>query len=85
MVRRWSMATFDLVNQLDHTEEVIDTEHHVRSPATRYYTQPQVVNVYRVAGFSDIRVVRGLSDESANQTDRVFSVFGRRRDLRLSL
>jgi SAM-dependent methyltransferase len=86
VVRRWSKAIFDRVNQLDHTEdryevirggEVINTEHHVRSPATRYYTQAQVVDMYRAAGFSDVRVVRGFTDAPATETDRVFCVFGR--------
>jgi ubiquinone/menaquinone biosynthesis C-methylase UbiE len=87
VVRRWSKAIFDLVNQLDHTEdryeliragEVIDTEYQVRSPATRYYTQLQAVDLYRAAGFSHIRVVRGFTDAPAGETDRVFSVFGQR-------
>jgi hypothetical protein len=75
-----------VVNQLEHTEdryevirgdEVVDTEHQVRSPATRWYTQPQVVELYTAAGLTDVRLVRGFTDAPATEADTIFSAFGR--------
>jgi ubiquinone/menaquinone biosynthesis C-methylase UbiE len=87
VVRRWSRSTFDVVGQLEHTEdryevirggEVVEAEHQVRSPATRWYTQPQVVELYTAAGFADVRLVRGFTDVPATEADTIFSAFGRR-------
>jgi SAM-dependent methyltransferase len=64
IVRRWSRAWYDLANQLEHTEdryeitvngEAITSEHHRRSPATRWYTREQVARLYREAGFADVQ------------------------------
>jgi hypothetical protein len=86
VVRRWSRSTFDVVNQLEHTEdryevirggEVVEAEHQVRSPATRWYTQPQVVELYTAAGFTDVRLVRGFTHVPATEADIIFSAFGR--------
>jgi ubiquinone/menaquinone biosynthesis C-methylase UbiE len=86
-VRRWSRSTFDVVNQLEHTEdryevirngEIVDTEHQARSAATRWYTQQQAIELYTAAGFSEVRLVRGFTDVPATAADTVFSVFGRR-------
>lgn len=87
LVRRWSRSTFDLVNQLQHSEEryevirgadVVASERQARSPATRWYTQDQAVELFRAAGFADIRRVSGFTDQPATEADTVFSVFGTR-------
>jgi len=54
--RKWSYAKFDGEKQLQHTEdryeilldgEVIKSEHHKRSPALRWYTQKQAMQLYQ--------------------------------------
>ncbi len=86
-IRRWTRARYDLVNQLEHTEDrfeisrsgrMIFSELHQRSPATRWYTQEQAVELYQNAGFADIRVVKGFTFEPASPHDTLFSVFGTR-------
>ena len=85
IVRRWSRSRFDLVNQLEHTEdrydvivngEVVESESRSRSPATRGYTQEQAVKLYEAAGFTNMRVCRGFSFEPATAQDSVFPVLG---------
>ncbi|MDO8616491.1 MAG: class I SAM-dependent methyltransferase [Dehalococcoidia bacterium] len=87
LVRRSSRSTYDLVNQLEHTEddyevilngEVIASEHYSRSPATRGYTQEQAVDSYRQAGFVDIQVTSGWTPNSATHADTLFCVSGTR-------
>jgi SAM-dependent methyltransferase len=86
-VRRWSRARYDLDAQLEHTEDryevlvedrIVDTEHHRRSPSARWYTQPQVVDLYRVAGFADVALYRGFTWQPAIARNRVFCALGRR-------
>ncbi|MCX6046967.1 MAG: class I SAM-dependent methyltransferase [Chloroflexi bacterium] len=85
IVRRWSRSRFDLVNQLEHTEdrydvvvngEVVASESLSRSPATRGYTQEQVVKLYEIAGFTNIRLYHGFSFEPATAQDSLFPVLG---------
>lgn len=87
LVRRWTRSTYDLIQQLEHTDdrfellrddEVITSERHTRSPATRWYTQEQAIALYRDAGFTDIRVVSGFSHQPATPKETLFSVSGRR-------
>jgi SAM-dependent methyltransferase len=70
MVRRWSRSRYDPDQQLEHTEdryevvrdgEVIATELHQRSPATRAYTHAQVRDLYDRAGFGDVQIFREWS------------------------
>jgi ubiquinone/menaquinone biosynthesis C-methylase UbiE len=85
VVRRWSRARYDVANRLEHTEDryeiirdgaVVAAEHHRRSPATRGYTQDEVVRLYREAGFSDLRLYREFSREPASADDRLFTAVG---------
>ena len=85
VVRRWSRARYDVKNQLEHTEdryeislegEVIASEYHTRSPATRWYTQSQSVDLYQGAGFSNIRIFSEFSREPASHEDTIFSIVG---------
>jgi len=85
LVRRWSRSTYDTSAKLEHTEdryellrdgEVIATEEHSRSPATRWYDQQEAVALYRTAGFDDIRVTRWFNEEPAVGDEGLFCVFG---------
>ena len=87
VVRRWSRSRYDVEQQLEHTEdryevtlegEVIDTEFHQRSPATRSYTQQQAADLYEKAGFADIRILSGFTWNPASASDTLFSVLGTR-------
>ncbi|RIK37239.1 MAG: hypothetical protein DCC55_24865 [Chloroflexi bacterium] len=85
IVRRWSRSTIDRVKQLEHTEdrydvlvngEVVASESLSRSPATRIYTQDQLVKLYESAGFTNIRVTSGFTLQPATATDAVFTGLG---------
>ncbi len=85
LVRRWSRASYDVMNQLEHTEDryelcrdgtVIASEHHQRSPATRWYSQHQAVQLYAAAGFTNIQVWQGFRHEPATETDTLFTISG---------
>ena len=84
-VRRFSRSNFDVENKLESTEdryellrdgEVILTENHSRSPATRWYTQEEAVALYNEAGFVDVDKLRGFTWEPASQNDTTFSLLG---------
>lgn len=84
-VRRRTRARFSPENQLWHSEDryevalgdaVIASEDHQRSPAGRWYTQAQAEQLYRDAGFQDIRLLRGFTPSPASAEDRLFCVLG---------
>ncbi len=85
VVRRWSRADYDMEHQMEHTEDryevwlhdsLIASEHHRRSPATRWYAQPQAVNLFQAAGFVEIRVFHAFTEQPASEHDDLFSVMG---------
>jgi ubiquinone/menaquinone biosynthesis C-methylase UbiE len=85
LIRRWTRSTYNLPQQLEQTEdryeviregEIIDSEYHVHSPATRWYTQEQAIHLYEEAGFTNIRVVSECSQELASESDTIFSILG---------
>ena len=87
IVKRWSRNHYDPELQLEHTEDryevikdgvIIANEHHVRSPATRQYTQEQAQDLYSKAGFVDIRIYKGFTHLPASAEDELFSVLGRK-------
>ena len=87
VVRRWLKNWHDVENQLEHTEdryeilrdgEVITSEYHQWSPATRWYSQEQATQLYQDAGFSNIQVFKGFTKESATEADGVFTVLGQK-------
>ena len=92
LIRRWARATYDLAQQLEHTEdryevihegEIIASEQHSRSPAGRWYTSAQAIKLYEEAGFTTIRILKGFTQEPASASDSVakdtvFSVLGER-------
>ena len=84
-VRHWAHATFDGENQLQHTEDryevlldgnLIESEHHKRSPALRWYTQSQALQLYRDAGFEGIQLLNGFEFVPASPTEILFSIIG---------
>lgn len=84
-VRRWSKSRYDPQTQLEHNEdryevikdgEIIATEHHLRSPATRVYTQHQALDLFIRAGFVDLRVYKGFKLEQASADDGLFTISG---------
>jgi ubiquinone/menaquinone biosynthesis C-methylase UbiE len=92
LIRRWARATYDLAQQLEHTEdryeviregEIIESEHYSRSPAGRWYTPAQAIKLYEDAGFTMIRILKEFTQEQASPSDPVaknvvFSVLGER-------
>ncbi len=88
-IRRRSHSRFDLVNNLEHTEDryevlidgqVVAAEDHAWSPATRGYTQAEAVNLYWESGFVDIGVTSEFTQEPVKPKDTIFCVRGRRPD-----
>jgi SAM-dependent methyltransferase len=86
-VRRWTRSTLDLAQQLEHTEDryevirdgaIIASESHSRSPATRWYTREQVADLYRAAGFADVRLLSGFTNDPIKPEDTLFCVRGTR-------
>lgn len=86
-VRRHARVRYDPVEQFEHTEdryevvvngEVIASEHHARSPATRWYSQAQAAQLYHDAGFAGVEILRGFERAPASDSDALFTVIGRR-------
>jgi hypothetical protein len=86
-VRRWSRATYDLAAQLEHTEDrfeveldgtVVAREERARSPATRWYSQAESVALLTAAGFVDVRLTSGFTDELAKPDDTLWCAVARR-------
>jgi SAM-dependent methyltransferase len=86
-VRRWSRGTYDLPAQVEHSEDryevelggtVIAREERARSPATRWYSQEQSVALLTAAGFEDVRLTSGFTDEPAKPDDKVWCAIARR-------
>jgi ubiquinone/menaquinone biosynthesis C-methylase UbiE len=89
LVRRWTRSRFDVATQLEHTAdrydllrdgEVVRTELHERSPATRSYTRETIAELCRESGFADVRLVSGFTDQPAEPADTLFCVVARRDD-----
>lgn len=85
IARRWTRARFSPEEQLWHTDDryeieqngtVIASEEHHRSPAGRWYTQAQAIELYEDAGFADVRVFRGDAPVPATAEDTHFCVLG---------
>jgi SAM-dependent methyltransferase len=84
-VCRWQYARYDPETELEHSidryeiirdGQVIPSEEHHQSPATRSYTQQQARDLYRKAGFTDIQVLHEFTFEPAKPGDTTFSVLG---------
>jgi len=87
--RRRSRATFDMVQQLQSTEDeyelvrhghVVAAEAHARSPATRWYTQAQALRLLRNVGFTGTWLTSGFTLQPAKPEDTLFCVLANRPD-----
>ncbi len=56
--------------------QVIESEVHEQSPATRSFTQPEVIALFKQAGFEDIQIFSKFTFEPVKPEDRMFSVLG---------
>jgi ubiquinone/menaquinone biosynthesis C-methylase UbiE len=86
-VRRWTRSTFDFERQLQSTMdryeilrecEVIESDEYSRSPATRWYTQDQSVELLRQSGFENIQMYHEFTQEPVKPDSRVWVVRGER-------
>jgi ubiquinone/menaquinone biosynthesis C-methylase UbiE len=84
-IRRRSHTRFDLKTNFEHTIDryeiirdgnVVASEEHEQSPATRSYTQQQAVALYQQAGFKNIQVFHEFTFEPVRPEDTTFSVLG---------
>jgi len=85
-VKRWSRNWYDPETQLESNEDryevIVDgvtvaSEHHLRSPATREYTQRQALDLYIRAGFVDLRIYKGFTHEQATgDEEEIFTICG---------
>jgi SAM-dependent methyltransferase len=84
-IRRWSYSRFDPETGLEHTidryeivknGQVVQSEEHRQSPATRSYTQTEAIALFEQAGFKDIQVLSEFTFEPVKPTDTLFSIIG---------
>lgn len=84
-IRRWQYSRFDPATELEDTidryeiikdGQVIQTEEHHQSPATRSYTQEQAINLYKQAGFKEMLAFSGFTFEPVKPDDTIFSIIG---------
>lgn len=84
-IRRWSRIRYDLVEKLEHTEdryevvvdgEIIDSEYHAWSPATRWYSQTEALKLFELAGFVNLKVLSKFTWEKARSEDKLFTILG---------
>jgi SAM-dependent methyltransferase len=84
-IRRSSSIRFDPETDLEHTVEryeiirdgnMVASEEHHQSPATRSYTQQQAIALYQEAGFIDIQALREFTFQPAKPEDTTFSILG---------
>ena len=57
---------------------VVQTERHRRSPEGRWYSQAQAAELFRAAGYCNIRLFHGFTQEPAREGDRLYCVLGER-------
>jgi ubiquinone/menaquinone biosynthesis C-methylase UbiE len=85
--RRRSRATFDMLQQVQSTEDeyelvrhgrVVAAEAHARSPATRWYTQAQALALLDEVGFTNTRLTSEFTPEPAKPDDTLFCVLANR-------
>ena len=84
-IRRWTQTRFDPETDLEHTidryeilrdGQVIASEEHKQSPATRSYTQEQAVALSQKAGFHNIQVFHEFTFEPVRPEDTIFCALG---------
>ena len=84
-IRRWQFSRFNPETELEDTidryeiiedGQVVASEEHRQSPATRSYAQEQAMALYQEAGFKDIQVFSEFTFDPVKRTDTVFSILG---------
>lgn len=84
-IRRRSSSRFDPETDFEHTidryeilrdGQVVASEEHRQSPATRSYTQEHAMDLYRKAGFENIQVFYEFTFEPVKPEDTIFSILG---------
>jgi SAM-dependent methyltransferase len=84
-VRRTAWGRYNPKTELEETRDIyevikdgqiIASETHVQSPATRSYTQSQAVELVQQAGFVDIQVYKEFTFDPATVEDTLFCVLG---------
>jgi ubiquinone/menaquinone biosynthesis C-methylase UbiE len=84
-IRKSSQTRFDPQTHLEHTidryevirdGEVIASEEHRQSPATRSYTQQQARVLYEEAGFDNIQMLHGFTFAPVGPDDTTFCGLG---------
>jgi ubiquinone/menaquinone biosynthesis C-methylase UbiE len=87
LVRRLSWSRYDPVTELEESREtyqvikhgeMLASETHVQSPATRSYTQEQALALYRQAGFTHVGAYHEFTFEPVQPDDTLFCVLGSR-------
>lgn len=87
IVRSWTREWREPEHQLWHAEqrfeveltgELIESEHHRRSPEGRWYTQAQAAELLTTAGFVDVALFHGFTHEPPHPDDRLFWFTARR-------
>jgi SAM-dependent methyltransferase len=87
LAKRWSCSVYDIEAQWEHTEDryelwrdgqLIAIEEHRRSPATRSYTQAQVIELYKAAAFEEVRLLHEFTREPASPESTLFTAIGRK-------
>ena len=84
-VRRWSMSSVDLDDQLERDEDRIEILRdgsliaaEERTQLVRWYTRSQAEALYLQAHFQDVQVLDGFTFKTAASDARLFTVLGRR-------
>ena len=84
-LRRWSRSTYDPARQWEHSEDryeviadgqVVESEEHAWSPATRWYAQAEARALYAEAGLERIHMLREFTRAPAAAEDTLFTVIG---------
>jgi ubiquinone/menaquinone biosynthesis C-methylase UbiE len=87
IVRRWSRASYDVENQLANSEdryevisqgEIITSEYHQHTPATRWYTQAQALRLYEEASFTNFCLLGEQNALLTSAKEPIFTVSGRK-------
>ena len=85
MLQRMGRVWYDPQDECEHTEDlyqvlldgvVVAVEHHHRSPSARSYSQPHARRLFENAGFADVRLLRGFTQEPATVDNLLFTVVG---------
>ncbi|MFY7951250.1 MAG: class I SAM-dependent methyltransferase, partial [Armatimonadaceae bacterium] len=83
LYRRVAITRVDPIERLEHTEDryeklidgqVVRSEVHKRSPATRSYNQDQAVQLFEKAGFAAVETLKAFADTPAGRPDTLFVI-----------